>query len=413
MNLSLINNKKLVLLLALLTGAVIFHSSKARASCACFINVPIKADEYREDINEEFPEHAIWFIEDFYKELIKPQLEDIAVQLSSTALTQVGMIGTFFDAKSQLERQLMIDKAHVQAIKDYQPSGALCKFGTAGRALASTEQRAHINHSLFMKRSLDRHLGAEGTIAASIRDEKQARLEQFAEIYCNPEDNRGFLAGDEDAFCGESGGEPERYNKDIDYTRTMDAPLTLDINLTDTSNTPDETDIFALANNLFGYDLIQRPTLAQLKGKDEEYHAARAAIAKRSVAENSFYALASEKAKGTGAATEYIRELIEALGVPNNPDGPDDPLTKMIGEDPSYYAQMEILTKKIYQDPNFITSLIDKPANIDRQIAAMQSFRLMQQRDYYNSLNRQNMALSVILEELLYDRYRNMQSKLE
>ena len=397
--------------------AVIWPISYARASCECFIKVPIKAEEFEEKIDLEFAENAEFMIMDYFLKLMRPYFIDMADQLTATALAQVGMIGTFFDAKNQLDRQLLIDKAHVKAIKDYQPSSSLCKFGTVNRGLASSEQRAKINQSLFMKRSLDRHLGAKGTIAASIRDEKQARLEQFTEIYCNPEDNRGFLAGEEDDFCGADGGDPERYNKDINYTRTFDAPLTLDIDLTDTSTTADEEDIFALANNLFGYDLIQRPNLEQLKGKEEAYHEARAAIAKRSVAENSFYAIIGQKTKGTGAAAKHIRELIKALGIPGDTEVPDDDqeeddITRLIGKNPSYYAQMEVLTKKIYQDPNFITSLIDKPANIDRQIAAMQSFRLMQQRDSYESMARQELLLSVILEEMLYRKFRKAKQDL-
>ena len=411
--------KRVFLVVVLLASlVVILIPSKSRANCLCRFEIPIKAEIWKGKLDFEFKAHTMFMVTDFYLILIKPALVAMTEQLTATAYTQVGMIGTFFDAKNQMDRQLLIDKAHVQAIKDYQPSSALCKFGTVNRGLASSEQRAKINQSLFMKRSLDRHLGAKGTIAASIRDEKQARLEQFTEIYCNPEDNRGFLAGEEDDFCGADGGDPERYNKDINYTRTFDAPLTLDIDLTDTSTTADEEDIFALANNLFGYDLIQRPNLEQLKGKEEAYHEARAAIAKRSVAENSFYAIIGQKTKGTGAAAKHIRELIKALGIPGDTEVPDDDqeeddITRLIGKNPSYYAQMEVLTKKIYQDPNFITSLIDKPANIDRQISAMESIRIMQQRDYYQSLNRQNMALSVILEELLYDRYRNLQSDLE
>jgi hypothetical protein len=41
---------------------------------------------------------------------------------------------------------------------------------------------------------------------------------------------------------------------------------------------------------------------------------------------------------------------------------------------------------------------MDKPVNVQRQFAAMQSFGLMQQRDVFESLIRSEMILSLIVE---------------
>lgn len=388
------------------------------ASCSCFARIPVRATTASVNITSEFTAHQNWLVNDFYQDVILPTLHLMNEQLTATAIAQTTMVGAFFDAKHQLETQLVLDEIYVEAIQDYQPSVALCKLGTATKSLASSEHRAEINQSAFMKRSIDRHLGAQGTVAASASEDLDQRINQFANIYCNPDDNRGNLAGTADSFCGTSGGDPERYNKDINYTKTIDTPLTLDIDLTSNDSntstdpievgaTPDEEDVFALATNLFGYELLSRPTIDKLKDNVEEYHAARSAIAKRSVAENSFYAIVTEKSGGTGASAEYLQQLVEQLGLPSGD------AEELIGTSPSYYAQMEVLTKKMYQDPNFITSLIDKPANVERQKAAMQSFRLMQQRDFYNSLVRQEMVLSIILEELLYSRFNAIADNIE
>ena len=368
------------------------------------------------EITIEFEVHKQWLTEIYYEQIIRPSLVKMTEQLTAVALTQVGMIGNFFDAKSQLETQLVLDQYHVDAIRDYQPSTALCKFGTSMRGLASSEQRSSVNQELFMVRALDRHLGAEGASAATANMDIKARLLQFRTIYCDPNDNGGDLVSTSgDAFCGTSGGKVERYNKDINYTKTLGSPKTLNINLTDETQTADEADVIALANNLFGYDVLSRPALANLRGNEKDYHAARSVIAKRSVAENSFYALAADKAEGTGASREYLKEIVEALGYPDTPLPGSGSLTQIdmiFGDNPSYYSQMEILTKKIYQDPNFIVSLIDKPANVERQKAAMQSFRIMQQRDFYESLVRQELVLSLILEELLFKKFNTVRQKL-
>ena len=77
---------------------------------------------------------------------------------------------------------------------------------------------------------------------------------------------------------------------------------------------------------------------------------------------------------------------------------------------------MEVLTKKLYQNPVFFTELYDKPVNVLRKRAAIRAIGLMQDRDLYNSLLRSEAVLSVALETMLteeHDRvYRNLE-KLE
>ena len=71
---------------------------------------------------------------------------------------------------------------------------------------------------------------------------------------------------------------------------------------------------------------------------------------------------------------------------------------RLVGENPSYFAQMEVLTKRIYQDPRFFAELYDKPANVERQRAAMRGINLAQQNDLLGVLHRREMLLSVLLE---------------
>jgi hypothetical protein len=70
---------------------------------------------------------------------------------------------------------------------------------------------------------------------------------------------------------------------------------------------------------------------------------------------------------------------------------------------PSYYAQMEVLTKKIYQNPDFYTNLYDKPANVERKEVAMQAIGLMQKFDLFKSYLRTEASLSVLLETSIQD----------
>ena len=59
---------------------------------------------------------------------------------------------------------------------------------------------------------------------------------------------------------------------------------------------------------------------------------------------------------------------------------------------------MDMLTKKLYQRPEFYTDLYDKPANVDRKLVSMQAIGLMQDFDTLKSYLRQEMILAVMVE---------------
>src|SRR5690606_17866922 len=98
------------------------------------------------------------------------------------------------------------------------------------------------------------------------------------------------------------------------------------------------------------------------------------------------------KQDGNASSAAHMRALFREFGLP------DEEIVKLLGPNPSYFAQMELLTKKIYQSPNFYTNLYDKPANVQRIIAAMQAIKLMQDRDIQEALQRREMLLSIMLE---------------
>lgn len=78
-------------------------------------------------------------------------------------------------------------------------------------------------------------------------------------------------------------------------------------------------------------------------------------------------------------------------------------VTTLLGERPSYDAQMKMLTKQLYQTPEFYINLYDKPANIDRKIVSMQAIGSMQNRDKYLSQRRIQQMSAVWLDTYLDD----------
>ncbi len=228
-------------------------------------------------------------------------------------------------------------------------------------------------------------------------------MKQFIDKFCDKTDNAKTL----DAICTAS-TKPEQRNRDIDYTRSVENKLTLDIDFyTKGHENPsqDEENIFALGANLYGHDIMPQidPNTLGKPGPDEPFDTEmflmdfRALSAKRSVAQNSFAAITGMKAAGTAESQPYLYKMVAELGVP------EEDLEKLLGKNPSYFAQMEILTKKALQNPVFYTELYDKPVNVDRKGAVLQAIGLMQDRDIYKSLIRSEAVLSVMLESMLKD----------
>ncbi len=359
-------------------------------------------------------------------------LEAMGDQLASVAMQQTMMIGTFLDASHQMETQRLLQKIQANAHKDYHPSLGVCEFGTHIKSLAASEQKAQNNSAVLTARSHDRSLGNAHSISLE-GDDKRARITQFRTIFCDPRDLNNGLESlcqhkPQDGIVRRNekiGGQtPERLNKDIDYTRTVDHPWTLNIDFTDLFLTNHEEEILALTSNLYRHNLMPKIPADMLESvpnvpitaSQEVYMDMRALIAKQNVAENSFNAITSLKTAGAPGSREFVVAVMEQLLDDTDAaasaalilgDYIDDATITEV--EPSYHAQMEILTKKLLQNPDFYTNLYDKPANIARKGVGLQAIGLMQKFDLFKSHLRNEANLSVLLELAVMD----MQGKIE
>ncbi len=321
-------------------------------------------------------------------------LQLMAEQMTVTMMNQVEIIGSFFDAKHQLETQRLLQQKAAQAHKDYHPSEQMCTIGTFSRALADTDRRQEFSHMALTRRGLQREtasgdsLGVEGNVS-----DRRSRFDTFRKNFCNKHDNADGLGN----VC-EKNVKPEMVNRDIDFTRTVDLPLTLDFDPVETTASDEETAVYALMDNLFQNDppILVPNQATLLESFVVPYQNQRAIIAMRSVARNSMGQILAQKSLGpeTDAAnTAYLYALVKEMGITDEKE-----ITAMLGERPSYWAQMEILTKKLYQNPNFIVNLYDKPANVARTRAALRAIKTMQDRDIQEALARREMLVSLLAE---------------
>lgn len=398
----------------LLPGLALTACTGSCACQPCGTDITTVHQNIRDHVTQEFIDYRTWIVETYFPNYIQKALALMTEQLVTVGMQQVEIIGTFFDAKHQLETQRLFQQLQAQAHKDYQPSEDLCAIGTAVRSLASSERRSDLTQMTFSNRMMQRQLLSKDVISGrgSVSD-RNSRVAQFKQVYCNPTDNSDGL----NFLCNTGGGRIDRRNTDVDYTNTVENTLTLDIDFT-TPNpnllTDDEVDIFSLGANLFGNEVLSSITDRLLADennvpKDLQYFylRQRSLAAKRSVAQNSYSAITSMRANGNAENTAFLYSFMQELGVAL------PQIREYLGDNPSYFAQMEILTKKIYQNPKFYADLYDKPVNIERKGAALQALALMQDRDIYDSLIRSEAVLATLLEALILKEHDRVSESLK
>lgn len=355
----------------------------------------------REFITDEFVKQQNWFIYNFFQEYVLPGLMGMAQQLSTAGETQVFAVGAILDAKEQLENERWFQVKTAEAHKDYRPTNGICTIGTAAKSMSSSERRGELAANVLSKRMIDREMGLRYSVGSEgMASDMKSRTEQLQRRFCDRHSN----AGNTGNLClAGSGG--ANVNKDIDYAGTVGLRRTLSLDLTNTAEDVDDENVMALATNLYGNRVFERTPMpssslegdnGQVAGQQAWYLDQRAITAKRSVAQNSFNAITGMKASGSAAAGDaanYLYAIFSQLGVAD-----DAQAREMLGTNPSYYALLEAIAQKIYQDPEFFTNLYDTDANVQRKDVAMQAINLMLDRDTFKSELRTESLLSVLLE---------------
>ncbi len=345
--------------------------------------------------------------ESIYKSYVSG-LQLMGQQSLVVLLQAMEMIGTFMDAETTLETQRDLQVLNAEAHKDYHPSEQMCRIGTFVRSVAKTEEKANFDQRALNTQLMDAYTNKAGAVTAEggVSD-MPSRLAQFRTTYCDPADNDNglsYMCDRDQKRGGEAGAEKNmRINKDIDYARTVSAPLTLDINFADEDLSDTEEDVIALARNLYWPESFNKETPEDVWRAEHKYLARRTVMAMNNVAHNSYTNIVGMKASAArdekGAAEKsgwnYMKGFMRDFGLS------DEEIHAYLGDYPSYHAQMEVMTKKLYQSPDFYTNLYDKPVNVARIGASMEAIKLMQGRDHLKSALRREMLTSLLVEEAL------------
>ena len=360
-------------------------------------------------------QYEAWLDNVIMERYIIPTMMRMTEQLTAVGMYQILGVGTLLDAKHQIETQTIFRELVARAHKTYQPSMGMCRFGTNVRSIGAAEHNADLTAYALSRRSLARQSGNVNVNAASgVKEDREARLAQFKKYFCDVNDNNRLGADTGFTLLCETPPGADTINRDIDYTRFIAQSKTLDIDMSQFKRdvTEDERAVFALASNLYSHEVFPRLSKAVLTGYNvqKQYLDLRAVMAKRSVAENSFNAITAMKTAGTAESqntAEFMKIILQDLGMPAGE------IESILGKRPSYLAQLEILAKKIYQNPDFYVDLYDTPVNVRRKIVAMQAIGLMLDRDIYDSYVRSEALMSVLLELRLIKKQGAVQNRLK
>jgi hypothetical protein len=357
-------------------------------------------------------------------------------QLANVGMQQVAIIGTFFDAKHQLETQRLIQIKTAEAHKDYHPSEELCVVGTNTRYFAESKRRADLAHAALAARMQARQLNLQdGLSGEDDESDLQSRLDQFIEKFCNKNDF-GFEEGETGlgALCEGSNPDPSQVNADINYTQAVENQLTIDAEFVPpkkdspadgtraAADGPSASDnaakkgaetIFALSANLFAHEtlpVIDQDKITEFGDRPADiirlYTDLRAMAAKRSIAHNSFAAIVGQRVSGPPEAGPFLKAILRESGIG------EDEIEDYLGENPSLFAQEEMMMKKLYQNPVFYAGLYDKPENVERMGVALLALEIIQDRNIYDSLLRSEATLAALVETLMLKQHRATSSKL-
>lgn len=373
----------------------------------CYVCVPCCTEDSVAQITADlFDIYREEFIMDtFYWNTVQPTFQRYTDDWRNLELFKATAIGRYLDASTLLDTLRDLQISSTKTLQSYTPSEQICRFGTLSRSLSASDARVRANKLALSEIGLSRSLGTISSVASAGRGvDNEFRIRMFAERFCDLSDNNSGLS----EICQVTPAISEvDHNRDVDFTRTLNDKLTINADFTNANLTQEEADTIGLGHYLYGHrqpaKRISYTELKESKGMSELYGEYRSVIARRAAAQNSYNTFAAMKSAGSGASNDYMRAVLMQLGLTE--EDADRYLRTEItannaapAANASYYAQMEILSRKLYQDPAFFAKLMDSKSNVRRTSAAIQGIGLMQGRDMYRSMERSEMLMGLLVQ---------------
>lgn len=328
-------------------------------------------------------------------EKFTPQMALGTDEHTAHELVKGALSGNLLDAMTRLKFLDTQKQAASAVLVESKSSEGLCRMASLAQSIAANDQRRKVNQLVFSEIGLARANGKQGSISArdTVTDTNE-RLNVFKGEFCRGSDfNNGLTE-----FCGLtlsrfSQGNKQflQQNADINFAESFALRPNLNIDFIDNDKaqntlTMDEQTMIAMSYNLYRNDPVA-PRFAEGDIDSIDYmRNFRSKLAMQSLVQNSFYAQVAERSAGSGKAVPSMQALVRELGA------------KSLPANPSYYQQMQFLTKDLYKNSNFYGTLMEGKTNVARQSAFMDAVDLMQDRDIYLSSLRTELLLASLVE---------------
>ncbi len=425
-----------------LGGSVIDSSPDGGDSCSprcsaknqcgeCATKIQANHVKIREHVTQQYVTQRNWVTYNLWFDYIAKALGLMTSELVGAGMSQVHMIGTFFDAKHQLESQRLFQQNTSLAHQRYHPDEQLCAIGTNTRSFANSKRRADLVASTVSTRMMHRQLNRADGISydPSLSSDLKSRVDLFIRKYCDKNgggkdaDGKPSLA----LLCKDSPDNSEQTNADINFTASIENQLTLDANFlsgNESDVTSDEENIFAIGANLFANETL--PTIPAEKIADgatpadvaNYYYDLRSMAAKRNIAQTSYAKIVGMRAEGDSGAGPFLKAILKESLFREGKDNAqkekliEEAIEQYLGENPSLFAQEEVMMKLLYQNPEFYANLYTQPENVDRIGASLLALEIVQDRNIYESLLRSEATLATLIETMILKHHRRVSSEL-
>ncbi|MES2728917.1 MAG: hypothetical protein V4621_02310 [Pseudomonadota bacterium] len=333
----------------------------------------------KEYVRDFFTDTKDFYLSDFVTEFVEPALKKKTQQVVSSDQQENNAEGAIADATQANEQATEIGIAQAETALDYAPHPLIGQMATYSRGLALASERMRQSRLVRGDAGTADLLAASGTLTAkgggAVED---WRLKNLKDLYIDPDQQGGYLRklvhGD------------ERVNRDLDVARSLVGRNTLDLNFEDTTLSEDEQDFLALKENLASSAAMENSRMRDLATTDAaltDLPELLSLTARRSLIDRTINTIAGMRARGSDVSAPEMQALLRQLGYAD-----DSPEMQDITGQASYEAHMDILTRRVFQNPNMYVNLIANPTALRRILVSQNAVRNMQQYDMYATTTR-------------------------
>ena len=300
---------------------------------------------------------------------------------------------TKVDVPNALETLDKIHGADIKAHRDFSPYEPLCKAGTLSSNMTASRVRGTVATEMLNGQMMDLELArSDPKVAQGRLSRKRNQVATYRNFHCSASDN----GGQNKNFCGKN-VKPENINMDINAYETLIKPLTISVDPFDSELTDEEVNFTALVENLIvpESNIYAPPGVMMYETVLSAYQDVRSVAAMRGLVRNSILSYAGRK-MGIKQEDDSIAPFAEAALKDMGMDKED--IIELIGKNPSYEAQMALVTQMQFENPDFYVDISTDPAKVAKAKAMMMAFKNLQTAEMRKSAERSALLSSVWLE---------------